>query len=416
MCNPGYTVKVYELGGQKVINDAGTQDLNFFLDYLRKLYGSFDVVLGRYFIGAFLRGAICGELVLDGSANEAVDLVAPDPFSVKFKRAIDPLRGLIWVPGQQVGNDFVTLDIPTFKYVPIDPLPASPYGRSLASPALFTSIFMLSLYHDIKRVIMQQGYKRMDIELNTESAQDAFVFDNQGFDSLGKYISAAIDAVKSVYSQLEPDDAFIHTDIFKMNAPQGTVDSDSIGAIDKIMERLEKTITRGLKSNGVVMDTSNNTNESDANRKWEIYSAGIKSIQHHCENMLEELFQLKLQAKGIQAEVEFRFAELRASEMFRDAQTHQLMIQNARNEEEAGFTSHDEAANKVVGHDAAVPEPLLFSNGTANIMPTVQDNSSGNELVKNNPASDSAKPSDNPPIDNTKDSGIVWTTIETTTK
>lgn len=118
MCNPGYTVKVYELGGQKVINDAGTQDLAFFLDYLRKLYGSFDVVLGRFFIGAFLRGAICGELVLDGSATEAVDLAAPDPFSVKFKRGFDPLRGLIWLPGQQKGTDFVDLNIPTYGWHP----------------------------------------------------------------------------------------------------------------------------------------------------------------------------------------------------------------------------------------------------------------------------------------------------------
>lgn len=404
MCNPGYTIKVYELGGEKVVSEAGTLDIQLFLDLMRKQYGSFDVTLGRFFIGGFLRGAICGELVLDPS-GEAVDLAAPDPFSVKFRRFPDPARGLIWQPGQQQGNDFVPLDIPTFKYVPIDPAPASPYGRSLAAPALFTAIFMLSLYHDIKRVVMQQGYKRMDIELGTEMAMDAYNFDQQGFASFGKYVQGAIDSVRTAYARLAPDDAFIHTDIFKLNAPAGTVDSDSINAIDSIMERLEKSITRALKSNGVVMDTSNNTNESDANRKWEIYSAGIKSIQHHCENMLEELFQLKLQAKGIQAQVEFRFAELRASEMFRDEQTEQLKIQNERNKMEAGWTEINEAANAVTGHDAVLPEPLLFSSGQP--PQAVQDNSSGNELVKNTDETD--KSQDKAPIDNKKETAILWT-------
>lgn len=375
LCNPGYEYKVYRLGSDKREHVAGRAHVDQLISRLRDLYGSFDVVLGRFFMGAYLRGGFCGELVLDAAARESVDLVSPDPYSVRFRQVNDPIRGKVWQPGQMQGGKFVPLDIPTFRYIPVDPAPASPYGRALASPSLFLAIFSLGLLHDVKRVIMQQGYKRMDITLNTEQAMDSFSFDPQGYDTLGDYVRAAMAEVKRIYRSLEPDDAFLHTDIFELGSPVGTIDSDSIGAIDKIMERLEKKITRALKSNGVVMDTGENLNQTDSNRKWEIHAAGIKSLQHHCEAMLESLLDLSLQAKGIQAFVQFRFAELRAAEMFRDEQTKAMQIQNARNLYEAGYTSQDESSLYAIGHNADQPEPRK---------PIVQldfqeDNNSGNE-------------------------------------
>lgn len=375
MCNPGWECKVYYPDSEDREHRAGKAHIKNVLSMLRDRYGSVDILLGRYFIGAFLRGAFCSEIVLDG--RETVDLVAPDPYSIRFQKILEGVRGEVWQPGQMQNGKFIPLDIPTFKYLPVDPAPASPYGRSIASPALFTAVFALSLWHDIKRVIMQQGYKRMDITLDSEIARENFNYDPQGTASLGEYMREAIAAVRSVYSALKPDDAFIHTDLFQIGSPVGTIDSDSIGAIDRIIERLEKTITRALKSNGVVMDTGSNLNETDSNRKWEIYVAGIKSLQHHCEAMLESQLNISLRAAGIQARVVWRFSELRAAEMFRDEQTRALRIQNSRNEYEAGFVSQNEAANSAVNHDADQPEPrkplvnLEFK----------QDNNSGNEQL-----------------------------------
>ena len=248
-------------------------------------------------------------LVLDRIATESDDLVAPEPYSIRFRKRKDPVRGEVWQPGQwQGGSSFVPLDIPTFLYIPIDPAPASPYGRSLAQPALFSAIFSLGLLHDIKRVIMQQGYKRMDIVIDIEKAMDSFAYDPQGMATLGEYIRAAVDDVSRTYALLEPEDAFVHTDLFKLEVPTGTVDSDSIGAIDTIIQRLEGSVTRALKSNSLIMDTTNSTSETDSNRRWEIHAASVKSLQHYCEAMLESLLTVSLQAKGIQARVEFKFA------------------------------------------------------------------------------------------------------------
>lgn len=377
MANPGWEIRAYELTDEKTESEAAMLHLNDFVYRMREKYGTFDVIINRLLIGAFLRGALCAELVLDTGASETLDLATPDPYSIRFRKKPDATFKEIWEPGQFQGQDFVSLDIPTFRYIPIDPLPASPYGRSMASPALFTTIFTLSLLHDVKRVVMQQGYKRLDITINTEQAMDTFSYDQQGFNTLGEYVQAAIDQIRTAYAALEPEDAFIHTDIFELGNPVGTADADAISAISMLIERLEKMATRALKSNGLIMGTGDTTSESDSNRKWEVHVAGVKSVQHLLENMFESLFQLSLQAKGIQAKVSFRFSELRASEMFRDEQTLTLKIQNARAAYEAGFVSQDEASQMAVGHDAFVEVPLDMQGETE----LLENNSDGNELL-----------------------------------
>lgn len=380
MCNPGYEIKAYNVGSEDVENLPAKEHCDGVVAMLKERYGSADVVINRFYTGAFLGGAVCSEIVLDEQARETIDWVSPDPYSIRFRTKNDSLRKQIWQPGQWQGRNFVPLDIPTFKYLPVDPVPASPYGRPLASPALFAAIFSLSIMHDVKRVIMQQGYKRMDISLDMEKAIDAYSFDPQNYSTFGAYVKGAIQQVETVYRTLQPDHAFVHTNIFEINDAAGTIDEDSLGAIDKIIERLEKKLTIALKSNGVVMDTSNNSNESDSNRKWEIFVAGIKSIQHLVEDMMESLLTLSCRAVGLQARIVVRFAELRASEMLRDEQTRQLRIQNANSAYQAGYTSQDEAANYAVNHDADVPEPRTS-------LPEVDpqdDNNDGDEALDRN--------------------------------
>ena len=379
MCNPGFEVKAYNLGSEDAENPAAKQHIDGVFSMLKERYGAADIVINRFFTGAYLGGAVCSEIVLDEDGRETIDWVAPDPYSIRFRKKRDPLRKEVWQPGQWQGRDFVPLDVPTFKYLPIDPVSASPYGRPLASPALFAAIFSLSIMHDVKRVIMQQGYKRMDISLDMEKAIDAHSYDSQGHATFGSYVKAAIGQVEEVYRRLEPDHAFVHTDIFTINDSVGTVDEDSLGAIDSIIERLEKKMTIALKSNGVVMDTSNNSNESDSNRKWEIFVAGIKSIQHLCESMMESQLTLSCRAVGLQARIVMRFAELRASEMFRDEQTRALRIQNSRNEYAAGYISQDEASNKTVNHDADQDEPREALSAIEDTL--LQDDNSGNEAL-----------------------------------
>ena len=115
--------------------------------------------------------------------------------------------------------------------------------------------------------------------------------------------------------------------------------------------------TRALKSMPVMMGLSESNTETQANRQWEVFATGIKSIQHYAETLLERLLTLNLEAQGIQARVMFRFAELRAAEELRDGQVMTMKIANAARKRDEGWVTQDQASEEITGEPAVGPPP-----------------------------------------------------------
>lgn len=358
-CNPGYEAAALRPGGDEQ-DDRATAALTDIIDRLDQAQNSsFDTVVGKLFLGIFCRGALFTELVLDDAGREVLDLATPDPGSARFRQIDDPDRGKVWQLGQWIDGAFVPLDAETVRYLPVHPWPGkAPYGRAPLTPAVFTALFIIGLLHDLRRVIAQQGYPRLDLMIDLEQLRDMMPVDLESDpDKWREWINDMISEVKTVYAALEPDDAYIHTSAVAVNRPVGTVDADSLGAIDPIITALERMVTRALKTMPLMMGINEGSTETLANRQFEIYTASIRSIQHMVETALEQLFGLALQAQGIQADVSFRFAELRASERLRDAQGEAMEIANESAKYEAGWTSQDEASEAVTGTPADAPEP-----------------------------------------------------------
>lgn len=358
MCNPGWECKAYK-PKTKAIDIPAQQACDAFIVQLRKLYTDFNLIPNRLFMSAFLRGALLAELIIAPDGRTPIDLVTPDPQPVRFERATDPLRGTIYRPFEYVNGQKVYLDIPTITYVPIDPFPGSPYGRALASPALFSTIFLLALLHDVRRVVQQQGYPRIDISIDLEKMRESMPDDAaDDIDTWKKWVDDAVSQVAAMYAQLEPDQAYVHTDTITVNRPVGTVDSSSLGGIQGIIDVLERWSIRALKTVPIVHGQAGTVTESNANRQWEIYAAGIKSIQHAAEVLLQTQFEFMLRAQGLQGIVEFRFSELRTAELLRDTQVDLMRTKVAKDRYLAGYTSQDESALYATGKEKAdVPEP-----------------------------------------------------------
>lgn len=351
MMNPGWECKALRPRSESE-DRRGQRTLDAFWQQVRTLYGSPDVPINRLILAGFTRGAFFSEIVLDG--NSPIDLATPDPYSARFVKKNDPVRGEYYQLGQWQGGKFVELTAPSVSYIPIDPLPNSPYGRSLVAPALFTAIFLLGMLHDIRRVVQQQGWPRIDISINLERLKLAMPADVvPGSEEFAAWVNGILDEISDVYSALEPDDTYSHTDVVTVNRPVSAVNADSLGAVDGLIKGLERMITRALKTMPLIMglDSGGGT-ATGANRQWEIHVAGIKSLQHLLESQMESHLNLVLRAAGIQARVEFKFAELRASEMLRDAQAEAMRIGNAEKKYQNGWISQDEASMEITGKPA----------------------------------------------------------------
>lgn len=355
MCNPGYEVSATWPNSDRP-HTAGQKALDQFIATLEGYHGTMSVLIGKLFLGQFLRGAALAELVLkDGRIP--VDLATPDPYIVRFRETQDKDRGTIWQMGQFQKGVFVPLDIPTIAYIPVDPFFGPPYGRAMVSPALFTSLFLLGLLHDIRRVVSQQGYNRLDIEVDLAALVASMPkSDRADPDKVKAWTNQAISDIQDVYASLEPDDAYIHSTVVKLNRPVGTADSDSLKAIDALIRGLERMAARGLKTMPLLMGSSESVTETHAKYQWALQATTVRSMQHMVETLLNRLLSLALQAQGIGATVTWKFASL-APDRYGDEQTRSLEIQNARAEYDNGWITQDEAAEKTVGHKAAEEEP-----------------------------------------------------------
>lgn len=358
LTNPGWTCTAYKPGtldpspdGQAIIDD--------WVRRLRKRYGSVDVPIARLHFGAFLRGALFAELVLDQGGSTPVDLATPDPISARFKQVVDPVLGRQWQLGQYQGGAWVDLSVrETIKYIPIDAKPAVPYGRPPCAPAIFASLFLLGLLHDLRRVVAQQGYPRFVLRLLTDKLATLTPASiKQDPIKWKAWVEDHIDEIAKMYNDLQPDDALIVTDAVDVSKPMGAVSAEALASIDPLIRALERQLARALKTMPLLMGIIEGQSEANANRQWELQAAGIKSVQHLSESLLSEQATLACEASGVAAECVWQFAELRAAEKYRDAMTEGLEIDNATKEWLMGLISQEELSDRLVGHPPAEPEP-----------------------------------------------------------
>lgn len=348
-CDPGHEITAFK-PGTETPDDRAQAVLDEFLGRLKDTYGSIKVLTARLFMGAFTGGAFVSELVLDEAGRVPIDLVIPDPMSFRFRRNRDLPGG--WELGQWQGAQFVSFaDRPTIRYIPIHPKPGKPYGRPPALPAIFPCLFLLGLMYDLRRVVAQQGYPRIDIEVDLEKLtalyQQASALGIDGsFDDL---IDQTLDAVESAYATLRPDDAFVHTNDSKVNRPVGALDSKAMSDADSLIKALERQAVQAAKSIPLLLGMTDGMSEANANRSYESFVAAIKSVQHLCEALLGNLFSLALESQGVAADVVVTFAELRAAEVLRDKQSEQLAATNAGLYEDAGYMTFVEAATYALG-------------------------------------------------------------------
>ena len=353
LLNSGHEITAVKPGTEDEDTRA-TAALSAFIARLESLHGSFKVIAGRLFMAALTRGAFFAELVLDERGRVPLDIATPDPALVRFQLVEIPDRGQAWIPGQWQNGKFVLFDVPTVIYIPLDPEAGNPYGRPMIAPAVFTSVFLLGVLNDLRRVIAQQGYPRTDIIINLEKLRDAYKsLDESEFE---EKVEELIKSIGRQYAGLEPDDAYVHTDPIEVNRASGAVDSSVMRGAEGILTVLERMATRALKSMPILMGITQGASEAHANREWEIHAAGVKTVQHYVETLLGRLLGLALQAQGIVADVKVRFAEVRAAEELRDAQTYMLKLKGAELAERLGYATADEAAEYATGH--GIPDEL----------------------------------------------------------
>jgi hypothetical protein len=241
------------------------------------------------------------------------------------------------------------------------------------------------MLHDLRRVVAQQGYPRIDLEVISEkllAMMPANIKNDQV--KAKEWVNACITEIKAAYAGLQPDDAFVHLDVTKVNRPVGTLDASSLKGCDGLIAALERFCVQSLKTMAFMLSINESTTETLANRQFDAYLAGISTIQHVVENVLQKQLTLALRVQGIQSDVRVRFSSLRGSERLRDAQAEAMELQNAFNRWAIGVDSMTEMAVRLgkAQPDATAPRALPMKLGGTASAATAQPDPGSNRAVQ----------------------------------
>lgn len=352
---PGWEIKVID-PKTEATHDEGQAIINTFRNRIARYHGTEEVLYTKMFMSILVRGSVMSEVYFEDDTRTPVDIAVPDPKSLRFRRVNNDERGDRWQVGQMQDEEFVPLEGETIRYVAHDPLPGKPYSRSPFAAAVFPAIFLLGIFQDLRRVIANQGWPRVDVSINVEAVQDmlADALNDDNIAENGTIIASVLESlvaqVEETIAGLKPGDWYVHSSLVEVKDAVGTMDVTSIGEITNVIEALERVAVKALKTMPLLQGIGEAAAENDANRQWEMWAAGVKALQHVVENSVQAHFDTVLQANGVNAKTIFRFAEIRAAEELRDAQTMMMKLDNAIKAEQAGYMEGDEAAEHSVGH------------------------------------------------------------------
>ena len=190
---------------------------------------------------------------------------------------------------------------------------------------MFAATFLLGLLHDLRRVISQQGYPRLDISIDIEKlAMSMPIEEHNDPDKLENWIKTTIEEISTFYTNLQPDDAFVHTDAITVNATAAA--AASLSGIDTVIRFVERMLIRSIKSTPILMGSNETVTESHADRQWEIHMAGIRSVQQRLQKVLQRIFGIVLQINGVQSKINIIFDELDASENLKRAMAEYQIV------------------------------------------------------------------------------------------
>lgn len=225
-------------------------------------------------------------------------------------------------------------------------------------PLLQIVFFQVEVLKDLKAVAHNQGHARLDISIAEEAIiknipQEIKV---KGTQAIAEYANTFVQSIQKQFSQMKADDNFFHPDFIKVDMVGGTAGKsmDATALINIINQQL----VSALKQLPILLGRNEGTTETHGTVQWQIYVAGIESIQRGVKRVIERAYNVALQVQGRQSKARLTFNQLRTTDRFQDAQAEQIETNTWISRVNQGWVDNNEAANKVVGHDA-VAEPQV---------------------------------------------------------
>lgn len=368
VADSGYNIEV-----RKQNNESHAQGK----DLLVKLIGSWDQVditrfstpgsirdlALKYFLDALIKGAIAGELVVDDKLN-VTGIAYVDPWSIDFDWLQEENR---WIPYQynyiaKNASTRVKLDIPNFFYIPVDPLGNDPYGEEQLSSAIQAVIFKFMVMQDLQMAIHVNGWRKLDYSILEEAVLKNVPPEIRADDAkLNSFIQGQIEAVRTAYASIKPDENLVHTDSVKVTS----LEAQKGGMFDPkaLLDVIDSQIANGLKTFSVILSKRfGGSSEGYTSSEMILYIKMVGGFQKVVESLFEKAFQLALRLQyGILATVDMEFNKPELRSDMELAQWKSIEIKNTKfmyDYQAIGYKEMQERLREIGKYSGKTPDDI----------------------------------------------------------
>lgn len=354
--------------GQKTIDDL-LKMLNTPMDSPGYQHGrSLDKLDGIQRLMVMVRGACAGEVVMNEAVNDVIDIVPVDPSLIWFKR--DPVTNRLvpWqfvrVPRMKTGEtwfgQYKMIDTPMFFYEELDPMVDDPYGRSPILPVLQIVFFHLQVLQDIKAVVHNQGYPRLDVSLIEEVMMKNTPLQYKADPNKQKaWLAERQVELTKDFSSLNPDDALIHWDSTKVEYLKGT--SGPMIDVKKLIDIIDTQLATSLKTLLTLLSRHQGSTETYSSVDVQLYIKTVESARSVTRRFWERAFSMCARIRGVQTEVEAEYASIDLRTEQEQESDKRSRITNIISAEGEYYITGQEAAEEAritLGFDRKLPPEL----------------------------------------------------------
>lgn len=316
--------------------------------------GGMDGIIDVLTLTLITQGAIALEIEISDDLSEVVDVHPVDPARITAKREKTTQR-LMW--GMQVGrgvegadaDGFLEFNPRQFRYMPLHPDVDDPYGRSPIFASLTAIFFKVQVLEDLRAVVHNQGYPRIDAEIVEEVIANNLPAGTT-IEQRQSLVADMQTALQQSLAMLNPDDAIIHPGSVKFTYLQPGGTAIDIAALDAI---LDKQIISGLKQLPVLLGRNEGATTTHASIQFKIFALLIESMQRRIKRMIEFVHTTALRIAGFQCTAHVRFDELQTNDRLIDAQSLESEIRAWSAMADRGWADDQEASQALLGHDPA---------------------------------------------------------------
>lgn len=182
-------------------------------------------------------------------------------------------------PGEEWFGQYKKINTPTFIYEEFDPMVDHPYGRTPILPVLQVVFFHLQVLQDLKAVVHNQGYPRLDISMleNIVLKNIPAQYKNNP-DAQHKWLTERMKEMLNHFNSLNPDDALIHWDSVKVEYLKGGNSGPMID-IKKLIDIIDTQMATSLKTLLTLLSRHQGSTEtySSIDTRIYMYQANIRN-------------------------------------------------------------------------------------------------------------------------------------------